>query len=762
MGKRAKATYTVTAKDKTAAALKRIRANFKKTGQQVAGMGKSMSLGLTAPILAFGALSLKAAGDFETSMNRVKAITDEKDPLKLMAMADQAKELGRTTQFSASEAGNAMGFLAQAGFKTNEILGAMPSTLQLAAAAQIDLGRAADISSNIMTGFGIAVEDLGHANDVLVRATNTSNTNLEQLGEAMAYVAPVASAMGMSIEETTAALGLLGNAGIQGSMAGTTLRGALAALAAPSEEAGRLLYQLGVNAKDSSGNLLPMDNILNQLAISGISAGEMMTVFGKRAGPGMMALVRQGSGALRTMTEDLKDSGGTAADVAKTQMEGFNGAIKKLRSAFEGLQIALMESGVMSWMTNFITRVAGWMSIASGASKETKGLALKILGIAAAIGPVLFIVGKLAAGIAMLSNPIGWVIIGIGLLTAAWLRWGHQVKKAVTPVVNFIGKIFNRLIGSILLDMGTLLDGVGWLFEQLGKLPGQFGEDMRATGASLDGWSEDLKATAFELYETNDGAKIFKATLAAVASATDKATETIKSLGGSLEVTNSQTKQSTEDLDALKAKVEELGTSVDTTGGKLLGIAGFFQNVGDSVVDYQVKMRAAREAQARLALAGQAAMGTLEEAAGSAANGMVTAIGAAVFEAKNLLESLGNVAKSVFSSILGGLLKIGVGHVFPFIGALPGFAAGGNYPGGTLSVVGEKGPELFYSGNSGTIIPNKDLGGSGGGSNSVNISNLNLSLKTTLSDNPISIRRVAAMLEKELAEIGKFYGPETA
>src|SRR5690606_25493246 len=196
-------------------------------------------------------------GDFQAGMNQVRAVSGATGD-ELAALETQAKELGRTTQFSASEAADGMGYLAMAGFEANEILGSMPSVLQLAAAAQMDLGRAADITSNILTGYGMEVDELGHANDVLVNAMTRANVDLTMLGESFKYVGPVAKSAGVTFEESAAAIGLLGNAGIQGSMAGTALRGAISRLLNPTGEAARTLERLGVNAVTSSGELRPL------------------------------------------------------------------------------------------------------------------------------------------------------------------------------------------------------------------------------------------------------------------------------------------------------------------------------------------------------------------------------------------------------------------------------------------------------------------------------------------------------------------------
>lgn len=286
---------------------------------------------------------IQTFGGFEKQMNRVAALTGEVVGPTFERMEAQARRLGETTVFSAREAADAMAFLSMAGFEAEEVMAALPKTLELAASAGIDLGTSADIVTNILTGLQIPIEDLGRANDVLVQAFTSSNISLTQLGEAFKFVGPVATSAGLQFEEVTAAIGLLGNAGIQGSMAGTTLRAAIAKLLDPSKEATETLERLGVVVTDAAGNMLPLNQIIQQLGDSGAKTADLFRIFGLRAGPGMAALVSQGADKLREMTAELEKSGGRAKQVADVQMRGLTGALVRLRSATEGMFIDLGE-----------------------------------------------------------------------------------------------------------------------------------------------------------------------------------------------------------------------------------------------------------------------------------------------------------------------------------------------------------------------------------------------------------------------------------
>ncbi|WP_435244959.1 phage tail tape measure protein [Streptomyces tendae] len=348
--------YDLVARDNASRTFGRVGGAATRLGQQGAGVGAAIATGLKVGTVAAGALgwaALSASGDFEKSMNQVRAVSGAtgKD---FQDLRNQAKELGATTKFTASEAADGMGFLAMAGFKAHDILNAMPGVLSLASAGNMDLARSADIASNILTGYGFKTSETTRVVDVMAKTFTSTNTNLEQLGEAFKYAGPVAHTAGVKFEETSAAIGLMGNAGIQASMAGTALRGAITRLLSPTAKVAKTLKKLGVEATDSHGQLLPLNDIIRQLEKSGATTGDMMTIFGQRAGPALLALVDQGSGALVKLTKELENSGGTADKISKIQMEGLKGQLVSLKSAWEGLMIEIGDLGVLDLATDAV------------------------------------------------------------------------------------------------------------------------------------------------------------------------------------------------------------------------------------------------------------------------------------------------------------------------------------------------------------------------------------------------------------------------
>ena len=432
-------------------------------GASVSKAGGGLTKGLTLPIVGIGVLSLKAAGDFEKSMNKVRAISGATGE-DFTDLRDLAQELGRTTAFTAGQAADGMSFLAMAGFKTNDILESMPGVLSLAAAGQMDLATAADISSNILTGFGRTSDQMSSTVDILAKTFTSSNTDLVQLGDAMKYVGPIAASAGMGFEETAAAVGLLGNAGIQGSMAGTTLRNVISRLLDPSKKAANTMADLGIQAEDGSfafldaeGNLKSFADIMDVFAKSGASTADLMAVFGARAGPGMAALLGQGSGALTELTGMLETSGGTADNIASTQLEGLNGAVTKLKSAFEGLMISLADSGLLDRAADLVEQLTMFVG------KLTEGfrtlpqpmqeMIIKVAGIAAAIGPVLLVVGKLISifgAIVAAINPVTLIIAGVVLAAAALAAGFMYLWKNSQTLRDAVKAAFERIRAAVI------------------------------------------------------------------------------------------------------------------------------------------------------------------------------------------------------------------------------------------------------------------------------------------------------------------------
>ncbi len=333
MGKH-RVDIAVLTKDQASKALGRI------TKSTLALNGALQSVVATAATF-IGARQLAELGrfgaSFEMTMSRVGALTDATDE-QMKELTDTARDLGTVTVFTGKQAAQGMSFMALAGFEVNEIMTAMPSILDLAAAGQLDVAESADIAAKIMRGMGLGAEDLTETVDVLAKAFTSANTDLSQLGESMGFVGPIGRLAGIELAELTAVLQTLSDAGIQASRAGTSTRQMIGTLTGSTPAATQKMRQLGIATMDTAGNLLPIADIVDSFneALEGMGkaekTGRILQIFGKRAGPGMAALLSEGSDSLRQLQSELEGAEGTARKIAQRQLDNVAGEMIRIKS----------------------------------------------------------------------------------------------------------------------------------------------------------------------------------------------------------------------------------------------------------------------------------------------------------------------------------------------------------------------------------------------------------------------------------------------
>lgn len=399
--------------------------------------------GLAGAVMVFkGAVNTMAK--FSQEMSTVGAISGATQT-QMEDLRDTAKDLGITTRFSASQAAEGMTFLARAGFNTNEVLAAIGPTLQLAQAGALGLGEAADIASNVLTGFNIAARESARVIDVLALAANSSNTNVQQLGEAMSYVAPISASLGVSLEETAAAVEVLSNAGIQASRAGTNLTMVMRLLQSPTEKQNAVLADLGLTAQDVSVANLGLTKVLENLLNAGIEAPQVFEFFGRSAATASV-LLRGASGEIQNFTRANEEAQGTAKNVAETMDKNLNGALIAVKSAWEGLILAFGDLGTENALTKFFRDLAGAIRFTA----ENLDILVKLVGsLGTAIGGVAlsgFLQGltsgapaalKLAGGVKAVGtalsglalSPVAAGLVAVAAGAAAVNFWFDQVRK---------------------------------------------------------------------------------------------------------------------------------------------------------------------------------------------------------------------------------------------------------------------------------------------------------------------------------------------
>lgn len=331
--------------------------HLKQFGEEGARAFSAVTIAAGAALAAFASIArtIDTIQEFDRSMAKLEAITGA-NTLQMQSMRDVAKDLGATTEYSAKQAADGLTFLGMAGFSAAESIASIPAVLDLATAAGIGLAEAADTASNIMSGFAIPARDAATVADILAATSSKANTNVSQLGQAMSTVAPIAAALGFDLADTAAAIGVMSDAGIQSSRAGTAMRGVLASLAGPTKEATDVLKTLGLTISDVDPAINDLAEIMKLLGVNGLTTAQAMSIFGREAASGALVLVK-GAEHLDKFGDELRKVDGAAADMAGTIRDTLGGDIDSFQSSVSGLMLALGEAGLTAILRGVIKAI---------------------------------------------------------------------------------------------------------------------------------------------------------------------------------------------------------------------------------------------------------------------------------------------------------------------------------------------------------------------------------------------------------------------
>lgn len=449
-----------------------------KIGQELSGIGARVAAAGAAMGAGLG-FAVKTAADFEAQMSKVKALSGATEE-DFKRLRDAAIELGAQSVYSASEAAQGMQILAAAGFDTNQIIAAMPGLLNAAAAAGEDFATVADIMVAAMSGFGLQASDMAHIADVLASAANASAISITDIGYSLKYIAPVAKTAGVSLEEVSAALAILGNAGIKAEQAGTTLRMALIRLADPPKEAAAMLEQLGIKITDASGKMLPFQQIIAQLheKFQGLSQAQRIqaaaTIFGAEAMSGMLALIEAGPEKLAELTTQFQNSSGAAQQMAETMTNNLAGAVEQLKGALESALIAIGTAltpaiqaivqhlqALVEWFNNLpepVQRGIALFAALAGGITLVGGTMLTLVGIMmqgiAGIGMLVAKLSALPVAFTSLVAPIGIAIAGITAFGIA----AYEIYKHWDGIKEFFATLWEGIKTTVINAANAVLD----------------------------------------------------------------------------------------------------------------------------------------------------------------------------------------------------------------------------------------------------------------------------------------------------------------
>lgn len=455
---------------------------FEKAGDSITNAGKQISVA-SAAVTGLGVAAVKTAADFDSAMANVAAISGATGD-DLQALRDKAREMGEKTKFSASEAADAMSYMAMAGWKTGDMLSGIEGIMNLAAASGEDLATTSDIVTDALTAFGLTAEDSAHFADILAAASSNANTNVSMMGETFKYCAPVAGALGYSAEDVAEAIGLMGNAGIKSTQAGTALRTMMTKLQGELKLSGEALGEVTIQTANADGSMRELSDILAdcRTAFSKMSESEAAaaaeTLVGKNAMSGFLALMNSAPGDIDKLRNAIENCDGSAEDMAAIMQDNLNGQLTILKSQLEELAISFGEM-LMPIIRKVVTAVQGFVDKLNNMDEAQRKTIITIGLVIAALGPFLVILGT--------------VISTVGKSMKAYASAAKGIKKLMVAVKSGTG-IFGKL--------GTALGGISApvlaIVAVIAVLVAAFSHLWKTN----DGFRENIIATWTQIKET--------------------------------------------------------------------------------------------------------------------------------------------------------------------------------------------------------------------------------------------------------------------
>lgn len=610
-------------------------------------LGKVASTGLKAATVAISGTSValggvataavKTGSDFEKQMSRVQAISGATGE-DFEKLRDQAIQLGADTSFSASSAAEGMENLAAAGFEVNEITEAMPGLLALAAASGEDLAVSSDIAASAIRGFGLDAEDAAHVADVLAANANKTNSSVSETGEALKYIAPLAQAAGIEFEETAAAIGIMANAGIQGSQAGTTLRAALSRLSKPTSDMQEVMDELGISFYDSEGKMKSLSEQVGMLqkATEGMTDEQrnnyLVILYGQEALSGMLALINAGEGSLQELTAAYENSDGAAQAAADTMQDNLAGAMEQLGGSAETLGIVFYDSvsdnlkAAAESATDSVNEITeafqdgGLDAAIEAAGDEFADLAVEVADHAPEMvdAAVDFVdsFGKgikknkkklikaagdmaetMAGGLAKLlpdelEEPVKDAIDAVAeSLNSGGLKKGADTfRRTIDTAIDVVGELADVALPVLTESLDFVGNNLDWIVPVLGGATAAWGTyKVATTAAATANKAATAAQTALNLVMNANPVILVGSALAAAATGlalyaanANQASEEQLKFEQEMDVLNSKIQENKTNLDQLSQSMEENYASIEASGAPLERLKGKLDEVFDS------------------------------------------------------------------------------------------------------------------------------------------------------------------------------------
>ena len=667
-------------------------------GSTMTATGKVMTATVTAPVVALGTAAVKTAADFDSQMSKVQAVSGAtgKDMDDLRA---KAREMGAKTKFSATEAGQGFEYMAMAGWKTGDMLDGIEGIMNLAAASGESLGTTSDIVTDALTAFGLQAKDSGHFADVLAAASSNANTNVSMMGETFKYAAPIAGALGYSTEDTALAIGLMANSGIKASQAGTSLRTIMSKLTGEVKISGKALGDVSIATANADGTMRPFADILGDCreAFSKLTDEEKVSaaesLVGKNAMSGFLALMNAGEGDVQKLTKALESCDGASQKMADTMNDNLEGQLTILKSQLQELAISFGEILIPAVrdVVSIIQNVVDWFNKLPQPMKE---VITKVLAVAAAVGPLLIIGGKLVSGIGsiltigskiaplmsgissvagilggglkalwgvMLANPITLVIAAIAALVAGfiylwnncegfrqfWINLWEGIKQVVSAAWQAITTFLQETWTAISTAAQTAWNAISQFFVGLWEgIKTVFTTALTAIGTALTtAWTTITTAltTAWTAISTFFGT-IWEGIKTTVSTAVEAVKTGLATAWDNIKTKASQT------WDNIKTKIGTAWDNIKTKTGTT--VENIKTNVSNGWANMQANIGTAME---NIKTVSVNAWNSIKSTASTAIDNIRNAVSNGLNAVRNTASNILNGVKSTFSNVFNGI-----------------------------------------------------------------------------------------------------------
>lgn len=478
-------------------------------GAAATTIGRTLTMGVTAPLVGLGVSAVKTGMDFDAQMSRVQAISGASAE-EFATLRAAAIQMGADSVFGATDAAQALEYMGMAGWKTDQMIAGLPGIINLAAASGENLGTVSDIVTDALTAFGLQASDSAHFADVLAAASSNSNTNVGMMGETFKYVAPLAGSLGYSVEDTALAIGLMANAGIKGGQAGTSLRGMLTRLSKPTDEVATAMERYNISLTDAHGNMLPFGDVIGNLrgVFAGLTEAQKVelaaTLAGQEGMSGLLAIVNASEEDYNKLAGAITNSAGATETMAAKMLDNLKGDFEGLSGGLEGVALAFSDyiTPAIRTVVQGLTKAVDWFN---GLGDGAKNAAFKVAGIAAAIGPVLMIGGKLLSAF----SPVVPLVAAVGGGLALIYKHSERVRGIVDKLRTGGPAAFDGLKAGVSQyselmaggashteALGKALEAAfgakasGQITGAIGKLASGFGRVKSAVGGALNGVGE--------------------------------------------------------------------------------------------------------------------------------------------------------------------------------------------------------------------------------------------------------------------------------